>query len=54
LLVSSGEAWRRVSTSCQESAPTSDLAAFAEVSGGFALAFAVWCRLLGAQVRAGL
>jgi hypothetical protein len=35
LLVSSAEAWRRVSTRCQESAPASDLAAFAEVSDGF-------------------
>ena len=54
LLVSSAEAWRRVSTSCQESAHASGLATFAEVSGSFALAFAVWLQAVGAQVRAGL
>ena len=37
LLVNSGEAWLRVSTRCQESAPRLDSAAFAEVGGGFGL-----------------
>jgi hypothetical protein len=47
LLVSSGEAWRRVSTSCQESAPGSDLAAFDEVSDGFGSICVAWVQATG-------
>ena len=47
LLVSFREAWLRVSTRCQESAPASDLAAFAEVSGGFGPICVAWVRATG-------
>jgi hypothetical protein len=47
LLVSSGEAWRRVSTSCQESAPGSGLTAFAEVSDGFGPICVAWVQVTG-------
>jgi hypothetical protein len=47
LLASSGGAWRRVSTSCVESAPAWDLAALAEVNGGFGLICVAWVQAAG-------